>query len=139
MSGIPAGPGTPAINVDPTTPVGMIRLLITDLSEDAPLFTDAQLEAFLTAEGNVVKRAAASALTTIARSEALVSKRITTQDLSTDGPAVAKELRASAAELRAEALTEQQAAADDGIEIVPLWQFPTAPHWGDHYLSASRP
>lgn len=101
-----------AITVDPATPVGQVRLLCTDLTEPA-LFADEQIEAFLTMEGGSVKCAAAAALETIARSEVLISKRITTQDLSTDGPAVARELRASAAALR------QQANTDDfGLEIV---------------------
>lgn len=101
-----------AITTDPTTDIGRVRLLITDLTEP-PLFTDEQIQAFLTLEGDSVKLAAASALETIARSEALVSKRITTQDLSTDGPAVARELRASAAALRAQADTDSF-----GLDIV---------------------
>lgn len=96
----------PPITVDPASDIGMIRLLITDVDETAPLFEDAQLTALLTMEGGV-KRAAAAALETIARSEALVSKKIRTQDLSTDGPAVAAELRASAKALR------EQAQKDD--------------------------
>lgn len=101
---IPAGGPT----VDPTTDIGMIRLLITDLDSTAPLFDDDQIQAFLTLEGTV-RLAAAVALETIATSEALISKKIKTQDLSTDGPAVAKELRERAAQLRAQA-----AAAGEG-------------------------
>jgi len=92
--------GAQPITVDPTTAIGMVRLLCTDLDEVSPLFTDAQITAFLTLEASNVRLAAAQALDTMASSEALVSKKIRTQDLSTDGPAVAEELRARAAALR---------------------------------------
>lgn len=98
--------GAAAIETDPTTDIGMIRLLTTDLNEISPLFTDAQLSAMLTAEGDSVKYAAALALETIAVSQTLLAKKIRTQDLQTDGPAVAAELRARAAQLRAQADSE---------------------------------
>lgn len=106
-----------AITVDPTTPIGQVRLLVTDVAEPA-LFDDTQIEAFLTMEGNVIKRAAAAALETVARSEALISKKITTLNLSTDGPAVAKELRESARQLRDQAAAELVLADSFGLEIV---------------------
>ncbi len=129
--------GAPPIVTDPATDVGMIRLLITDLDEAFPLFTDVQVGAFLTAEGNNVKRAAALACETIAVSEALVSKKLTTGDgLQTDGPAVAKELRERAAALRAQAQQADDAAAETaaGLDIVPLFSFPPPVSWGDTYL-----
>lgn len=127
---IPAGP---SVNVDPTTDVGMIRLLSTDVDTAAPIFTDGQIQAFLTLEGSV-RLAAAVALETIAASEALVSKKIRTADgLSTDGPAVAAELRARATALRAQAT-----AAGEGdsfaFDIVPMWSFPAADPYGDCVL-----
>lgn len=108
------------ITVDTTTDIGKVRLLITDTNTAAPLFEDDQIEAFLAMQGGNVKRAAASGLETIARSEALISKKIRTSDgLSTDGPAVAKELRESAAALRAEADADDDDGADDfGMDIV---------------------
>lgn len=102
------------ITVDPTTDIGIVRLLITDVDVAAPLFEDAQIQAFLTLESGKVKRAAASALDAIARSEALISKKITTQDLATDGPALAAELRASA-----KALRDQADKADDDEQDGP--------------------
>ena len=131
---VPAGGSPPVpITVDPATDVGMVRLLCTDLNDASPLFTDAQITAFLTAEGGNVKRAAALACETIAVSELLLSKKLTTGDgLSTDGPAVARELRERAAMLRTQAQqTEDDTAA---IDIVPLWSFPDAPCWGDSLL-----
>ncbi|MFG2046141.1 hypothetical protein ACGFIW_01755 [Micromonospora sp. NPDC048935] len=104
------------ITTDPTTNVGMVRLLITDVSDADPLFTDDEILAFLALEGGV-KRAAAAALETISRSELLVSKKITTQDLSTDGPAVAAELRAQAKALRDQARQD----VDDVVGGAEAW------------------
>jgi hypothetical protein len=98
--------GADPIELDPTTDVGMVRLLITDTDEAFPLFTDGQLVALLGAEGDIVKRGAALALETIATSETLIGKKITTQDLSTDGPAVAKALMDRAKILRGQADAE---------------------------------
>jgi hypothetical protein len=95
--------GALPITTDPTTAIGKVRLLCTDLDEVQPLFTDAQISALLSLESNNVRLAAAQALDTIATSEALVSKKIRTQDLQTDGPAVAKELRERAKALREQA------------------------------------
>jgi len=94
--------GLPPITVDPATDVGAVRMLATDLDETTPLLSDEQIKRMLALCGGRVRRAAAMALDTIASSEALVSKRIRTLDLSTDGPAVAKELRAHAQRLREE-------------------------------------
>lgn len=93
---------------NPSTPLGMVRLLIADLNHADPLFTDADLLAVLTAESGSVKLAAATALEVISRSEVLISKKITTQDLSTDGPAVAAELRAQAKSLRDQVAKERE-------------------------------
>lgn len=79
-----------------------VRHLIADL-DASPLLTDEQLAVYLDLNGSNVRRAAADALEAIAVSETLVSKKIRTQDLATDGPAVSAELRALAARLRARA------------------------------------
>lgn len=103
-----------AINYD--TDLGRVRLLIADTDEpDNLLLTDVQINAYLSMEGSV-KRAAAQALDTIASSEAMVSKKIRTLDLQTDGPAVAAELRARAKELR----DQDDADNDDpwAIEVI---------------------
>ena len=112
--------------IDYTLPLGKVRLLILDTS-DVPadrLFDDAQLDAFLDMAGHSVKRTAAMALRTVALSEALLSKKIRTQDLQTDGPAVAAELRAQAAALVAEADAEDAAAEGSHFEFVPLYDGP---------------
>ncbi len=123
--------GLDPITVDPLTDVGYIRLLIADLSEVEPLFEDAQIAAFLAREGNR-RFAAAAALEAIATSELLISKKISTQDLSTDGPAVAKELRASAAALRATAATETSETS--ASTALPVWSFPAPNPNGDLLL-----
>ena len=84
--------------IDYETPLGMVRLYTTDTSEDpaARLLTDDQIRGLLTAASDSVYGATARALRLIATSEVLVSKKIRTQDLQTDGPAVAAELRAQA-------------------------------------------
>ncbi len=109
------------INTNPTSDIGRVRLLITDTTEPA-LFDDGQIEAFLgMAAGRNVKRAAAAALEVIARSEVLIGKKIRTSDgLSTDGPAVAKELRESAAALRAEADSDDDGFGLDVVDFDPL-------------------
>lgn len=91
---------------DPTTAVGTVRLLISDVDESAELFTDVEITRFLTISGDDQFRAAALALDTIAANEALVAKRIETHGLTLDGPAVAKELRAQATSLREQALVD---------------------------------
>lgn len=80
-----------------------VRLLVGDLDPESQLFTDNQMLSFLRLAEGSSYRAAAEALRVMARSEVMISKKITTQDLSTDGPAVAAELRKQAAELDAKA------------------------------------
>jgi len=92
--------GAPPITLDPGEPIGMMRLLTTDVDEGFPILTDAQYAAFLALEGNIIKCGAAAALEAIGTSETLRTKKITTQDLSIDGPAVAEDLRKRAKLLR---------------------------------------
>ena len=93
---------------DPTTAVGTVRLLISDIEpeEAGQLFTDTEITRFLTISAGDQFRAAALALDTIAANEVLVAKRIETHGLTLDGPAVAKELRAQAKSLREQALVD---------------------------------
>jgi len=93
-----------AFTYDVNADRGKVRLLITDVDKNNPIFQDDEIDAFLAMTQvngeNDIRLAAAQALDTIASSEALVQKRIKLLDLSTDGPAVAKELRERAKELR---------------------------------------
>ena len=79
----------------------VLRLRIADTTEPPLLTTDHLRAIWDTAPGPW--SAAADALEVIAVSEVLVSKKIRTQDLQTDGPAVAAELRALAREWDAKA------------------------------------
>lgn len=94
--------------MDYETPIKQVRVLIADMATP-PLLDDPTLQTYLEMQGWedgarwAVKRAAADALEAIAVSEVLVSKKIRTQDLTSDGPAVAEALRKLAAGLRAQA------------------------------------
>ena len=96
---------------DFSTDGAKVRLLISDIDTAAPMFNDASVEAFLSLHGGNVKRAAAAALLVIAVNEVLVQKHIKLLDLQTAGDLVAKELRALAAQYRAEADEEAATAA----------------------------
>ena len=98
---------------DPNTDQGMVRLLLNDVDETAQVFTAAEIDAFLTLEGGSVKRAAAQAIDTNASNEALASKVLRTQDLSTDGAKIADAMRKHADRLRAQA-DDEDANGDAG-------------------------
>lgn len=102
--------------IDFTTPAGRVRLLLNDVDESAQVFTEAEIEAFLALEGENVKRAAAQAIDTNADNEALASKVLRSQDISTDGAKVADALRKRAAALREQA-DREDADADDSTSV----------------------
>jgi hypothetical protein len=92
------------------TNLGVVRLLIPDRVEADAIFTDAEITAFLTAENDIVKLAAALALETIAADEALVQKVQRTLTEETDGAKLMNALMAKAREFRNQILTDGQAA-----------------------------
>jgi hypothetical protein len=96
---------------DYTTPTGQVRLHTADLDEANPVVSDEIIEGYLTMHGGDVLLAAADVLDAVATTELLLAKKIRTQDLSTDGPAVAAELRKKAAELRTRAYDASGAGA----------------------------
>jgi hypothetical protein len=100
------------------TDIEIVRLNITDTGTEQ-LFTDEQLSAWLDQFGGSINRATYRALVTIATSEVLVSKKIRTQDLATDGPAVADSLLKLAGTYKADADTED-ATAGFSFEVIPL-------------------
>jgi hypothetical protein len=117
--------------VDYSTAVGQVRLLIPDTEQlenlaDAEqhaeyVFTDPQIQAFLTLYSNNVKRAAAQAKLVLATSEALINKVIRTADYSTDGAKVAAELREQAKQLQEEADKDDLVDSyDSSFTVVPL-------------------
>lgn len=89
--------------IDFTSPLGQVRLLIADVDEGSEVLTDSMINGFLgLAPNGDVRLAAADALDTIAISEALVLKVMTTLDVTTDGAALARVLREKATALRAQ-------------------------------------
>lgn len=107
---------------DLTSGVGRVRKYIPDLVELSdpkdPLadpsyyFSDGEISAFLEEYPKEpkrwhVKRAAADAIDALANNEALILKKIKTEDLETDGPATANALRAGARALRDRARQEE--------------------------------
>lgn len=95
---------------DLSTNVGQVRRTIPDRDESNPIFSNEEIESFLTDEGANVKRATAYAIETIATDQTLVLKVITLQNLSTNGAAVANALLARAKVLRGSADYDEQAA-----------------------------
>jgi hypothetical protein len=110
-----------AFTYDVTTERGKVRLLLNDVDEPTAVFDDDEIDAFLALEGDNVKRAAAQAIDTNADDQALASKVLRTQDVTTDGAKLADSLRKRAAALRAQA-DEEDDESDDGayFEIVPM-------------------
>jgi hypothetical protein len=128
-------PTTPDVTPpDYTTAIGQVRLLIPDVEQldnladpsaaAAYIFSDPQVQAFLTLYSNNVKRAAAQAKLVLATSEALINKVIKTADYTTDGAKLGAELRAQAAALQAEADKDE---AEDSYEEIALVSFTTKP------------
>jgi hypothetical protein len=128
-------PTTPDVTPpDYSTSIGQVRLLIPDTEQlanladptasPAYLFNDSQIQAFLTLYSNNVKRAAAQAKLVLATSEALINKVIRTADYTTDGAKLGAELRAQAAELKAEADKDE---AEDSYEEIAIVSFNTKP------------
>lgn len=117
------------------TPLGQLRALLfqTERYKDpanpeAPadyLVSDDQLSAYIAINGDKLYGAAADALLALASNEALVSKKIRTEDLSTDGPAVAAELRRTAAEFKIKQNDlDESSDSLEAFEIVDFYETP---------------
>lgn len=104
---------------DVTTALGKTRLYAQDTVVANAIFTDEELGAFLTINGQNVFLAAADALDIIAANQAYVLKVISNNGLSTNGPAVAASLQATAKVWRDKALTSDGTTTISGITIVP--------------------
>lgn len=119
---------------DYSTAIGQVRLLIPDVeqldnladptADAAYIFSDSQIQAFLTLYADSVKRAAAQAKLVLATSESLINKVIRTADYTTDGAKLGAELRAQAADLRAEADKDD---SEDSYEEISIVSFTTKP------------
>lgn len=120
---------------DFSTPVGQLRALISQTKQYVDpktptdpaeyLIGDSQLQAYIAINRNDLLGAAADALLALAVNEALVSKKIRTEDLQTDGPAVAGELRRTADEFRKRQKEEFDLLGyADSFEVVDYENFP---------------
>jgi hypothetical protein len=97
--------------VDLGSNIGRVRVLLGDTDPtnivnttgEYLFFSDAEIESILTMYGDNPKLAAARALETIAGSQALLLKSWSSDDLTVNGDRIAKELRETAKQLRAEA------------------------------------
>lgn len=136
VTGPGAGVTVDVLEVEPVPPATdaqrRVRLLINDTDRSNRFFATTEIDDFLTLTGGSVRRAAAMALDTIAANEALVSKKIRTQDLSTDGPAVAEALRKLAAELRRQEDAAEGDAEASGFEIVEFDPYGSRPELAEY-------
>jgi hypothetical protein len=118
------------------TPLGQLRALVSQTEQykdpadpAAPadyLMDDGQLQAYLALNSDKLYGAAADALLAIAANEALVSKKIRTEDLSTDGSVIANSLRQIAQEFRKRQTDEDaEDAALEAFEIVGFTHYPS--------------
>lgn len=95
-----------------------VRVLIPDTEavfDGETMFSDTDIEDYIFLGGDNLLRAAGLACLAIGSSEALISKKIKTQDLQTDGPAVAAAMAA-----KAKALFDR-ADAEDAAKDVPYF------------------
>lgn len=108
---------------DMTTPIGVVRLLVPDMTTDTGdetgdyLFSDAMLTALLALYNGSVKRAAARGIEIIATDQALLTKVIKTDDLSVNGAVLADALLKQAKALREDADQDDALAAEDAFVI----------------------
>lgn len=103
------------------TPVEQMRVLIPDnepIFEGDYLFTDVELDTYLTIANGSVLRAAAFAMIALGNSEAMISKVIRTQDLQTNGATVADAYRRNATVLLDRAKAEDDAADSFYIDTI---------------------
>ena len=98
--------------------IAEVRVLIPDLDSSNRIFTDAQITLFLGIAQGSDLRAAALAVDAVASNEALLVKKMTTDDLHTDGPATADSLRKHAAALRSEAARIEASEMDGAFDLV---------------------
>lgn len=112
------------------TDIQKMRVLIPDneqVFDGDYLFSDNDLNAYLEVANGSVLRAASYAVLAIANSEAIISKIIKTQDLSTNGAAVADALRLTAKQLADRADKEDDLAGEFYLNFVDYGYGTTRP------------
>lgn len=124
--------------LDPATPVGQLRLLISDsqLRKDPGdptlpaeyYFSDGFLSGFISMNDGNLKLAAADALLALATNESMVSKKIRKENLQTDGPAVTNALRLVAQDYRVQGKADRELLdAADGTFLIVDFADPVTP------------
>lgn len=116
--------------------VQQVRDLIPDIEEidwnddgnPSYLFTDDQISTYLSVMGGSVLKATAVAVEALATSEAYISKKIKTEDLETDGAAVANALLNRARQMRQAADDEDN--RDDMSYFSVVRHRPRPPNYG---------
>lgn len=116
--------------------IEQVRHLIPDIEEidwnddgnPSFLFTDAQITTYLAINDGSVKRATADAVEALGTSEAYISKKIKTEDLETDGAAVANALFNRARQLRQSA--DEEDDRDDMSYFSVVRYRPRPPNYG---------
>jgi hypothetical protein len=107
---------------DLSTDLAKVRRLINDVDSTNPIFTDEEVNGFLTIEAaagvNSPKRGAALALQTMAANELYVQKVMKLMDITTNGAVVATAMRTLAADLRQQSYDEEAGAQFDWAEQV---------------------
>lgn len=99
------------------TPKDNVRMLLSDVGGQSGtdwIFSDEEIEAYLTLRSGSVFRAAATALRTIASNEAMQAKVIRFLDISTDGAKLADSLAKAADQME---MTADEAEDDSDFEI----------------------
>ena len=115
---------------DLTTNLGKVRLLIADTDSTNYDFSDAEVTAALSQEQNVPKLAAALLLGILAANRARLAVRVTRGSVSEDLTQVAANLRALAAQYRAEA----EGDADTVLEAVVTPSYDRFSAWRNELL-----
>jgi len=132
---------------DYTTLAGKVRLLVGD-TDARPLtvpvtgqgqyawYSDTELEALGTLNGDSPKRTAIWVLSQVAISQAMLLKKWTSEDLAVDGPAIANGIEKTLARLAKE-LSVEEALADEWFEVVDGPDF--GPEWPSHPEASAWP
>lgn len=106
---------------DPTTDVGLTRVLLNDVAQDEQgnykYYSDAELGAIIGAAGSV-NRAVAHVYRVIASDQALLLKSYTTDDLQVRGDLIAEFFRKLANDFDSKANAEELASGGDFFDAV---------------------
>lgn len=135
---------SPAINrgmapVDPTTTVGLTRLLVGD-SDPTNVgggqgsfiwYSDTEMLALLGAHSNDPARTAVFILRMVSLTPAMILKKWTSADLNVDGPAITTALTGAIDAIEKGIKTAADAANQDFFQVVSLGATVAQPHWLD--------